>query len=85
MLEGFLAPVKGKDLEVSVFLDKDTQVWTGEESSQNSAVGLSEGSQLPSRNELLERVAGFKESLRLSPERLRQMEQETIDRRQSSL
>ena len=85
LLEGFLAAVKGKGLGVSVLLDKDTRVWTGEESSQKSAVGPSEGSQLPSRSELLERVAAFKESLRLSPERIRRIERETIDQSQSSL
>ncbi len=64
----------------SVLFDKDTRVWT-----ETGAVGPSETSQMPSRNELLERVTAFKKSLCLSSERIRQMERETTEQSQSSL
>ena len=86
LLESFLATVKGRGLGVSVLLDKDTRVWKDEEESiQNVAVSLSEKSRLPSRSELLERVVAFKESLRLSPEKIRQMEQQTTSVKVSHL
>ena len=86
LLENFLATVKGRGLGVSVLLDKDTSVWKDEEESiQNVAVSLSEKSRLPSRSELSERVVAFKESLRLSPEKIRQMEQQTTSVKVSHL
>ena len=50
LLQKFLAAVKGKGLGVSVLFDTDTCVWTDDE---NSAVGTSDESHLPSRNELM--------------------------------
>ena len=42
-------------------------------------------SQLPSRSDLSERVIAFKESLHVSPEKIRQIERETKDQAQSPL
>ena len=77
-MQSFLAAVKGKGLRVSVLFDQDTHVWTIE-------TGPSEASQLPSRNELLARVSAFKTNLHVSPERITQIERETIEQSQSLL
>ena len=82
LLRKFITTVKGKGLGVSVLFDKDTRVWTGDD---NFAVGTVDEPHLPSRNELIERVTAFKESLRLAPDKIREIERETIDQSQSSL
>ena len=81
-LKDFLTAVKGKGLGVSSLFDKDMRVWTDDEIS---AVGASDQPRLPSRDELIERVTAFKECLRLTPEKIREIERETIDQSQSSL
>ena len=75
LLQSFLASVKGRGLGVSVLFDKDTQVWTDQDASVET----------PSRGDLMERVSAFKESLHVSPERIRQIERETKDQSQSAL
>ena len=67
-----------KGLGVSVLFDKDTQVWTDQDA-------LVETPHLPSRSDLMEQVSTFKESIHVSPERIRQIERETKDQSQSAL
>ena len=62
--------------------DKDMRVWTDDEIS---AVGASDQPHLPSKDELIEQVTTFKESLRLTPEKIRELDRKTIDQGQSSL
>ena len=82
LLQKFITAVKGKGLGVSALFDKDMRVWTHDE---NAAVRTSVEPHLPSRNELIERVTAFKESLRLTPEKIREIERETVDQSQSPL
>ena len=62
--------------------DKDMCVWTD---GDISAVGTSNQPHLPLRNEFTERVMACIESLRLTREKIRETEGETIDQSQSSL
>ena len=81
-LKNFITAAKGKGRGVSSLFDKDMRVWTDDEVS---AVGASDQPHLPSRDELIERVTAFKESLRLTPKKIREIERETVDQTQSSL
>ena len=76
-MPSFLSSVKGKNLGVSVLFDPDTRVWA------THTEELFTPSCVPSRDELLHRVAEFKSSLNLSAEAISQVEQDTIGQSQS--
>ena len=81
-LTGFLAKMQGKGLGVSLLLDPKMRVW--KEGSTSSAV--SEGPPcLPSKEELIQRVSTLKDSLKLSPQEIREIERNTKDQHQSPL
>lgn len=75
-LKVFLANVKGKGLGVSVLFDPDCRVWNSDSISQMTPLNKL---CLPSEGDLTERVQAFKESLRLSPEKIRARERDTVN------
>lgn len=79
-LKGFLANVKGRGLGVSVLFDSDCRVWNSDSISQITPMNES---RLPSKSDITKRVEAFKESLRLSPEKIRALERDTIDQSHS--
>lgn len=81
-LQKFITAVKGKGLGVSALFDKNMCVWAHDE---NAAVNTSDEPHLPSRNRLTERVTAFKGSFRLTPEKTKVIERETVNQSQSSL
>ena len=72
-LPGFLSKVKGKGLGVSVLFDPEGRVWKLDGEAKATL------SDLPSKDVLVKRVAAFKESLKLTPER------STVDQSQSPI
>lgn len=84
LLQNFLTSVKGKGFGVSLLLDKDTRVWT-DTNEGGTSLQSSESPSLPSRDELKERVAAFKECLYMTPEKIRQTERETRHQSRSAL
>ena len=68
LLQKFIKAVKGKGLGVLALFDKDMRVWAHDE---NAAVRTSDEPHLPSRNELIEHVTAFMESLWVTPEKIR--------------
>ena len=79
-LDDFLSKTQGLGLSISSLLDPKLQVW--KEGCSSSPV--SEGSpQLPSKQELVFRVESLKESLKMSPEAMRNIELKTKDQHQS--
>ena len=78
-LPGFLSKVKGKGLGVSVLFDPEGRVWKLDDEAKATL------SDLPSKDVLVKRVAAFKESLKLTPERIRAMERSTVDQSQSPI
>ena len=81
-LKHFLSKVKGKGLGVSVLFDPDSRVWEPTDLDKMEPVSQS---QLPSKEDLVKRVEAFKESLKLSPEKIRALERDTTDQSQSAL
>lgn len=79
-LKVFLEKVKGKGLGVSVLFDPDCRVWNPTTITEMTPVSES---YLPSKSELIERVKAFKESLQLTPEKIRAIERETVQQSQS--
>jgi len=79
-LQGFLEAMKGKDLGVSVLFDESLRIWEKDAETQEP-----DKFDLPSNSELIERVQKFKSTLAVTPERIRQIEKDTIDQHQSSL
>ena len=81
-LQTFLSKAKGKGLGVSMLFDHDCRVWKAGET-----VTTIPGSQsmLPSKETLMERVKSFKESLKLTPEKIREIERSTTDQVRDSL
>ena len=85
-MNDFLKKVKGKCLGVSVLLDKDTTVWNDYNSVSDIQHAVPPTNvHLPSRKELMELVASFKKSLELSPQQIRELEQNTREQYQSLL
>ena len=82
-LKEFLKKVKGMGLGVSLIHDEDVRVWkgdsVGDSQAQSSTVSV------PSKSEITDRVALFKETLRLSPQQIRELERQTKDQHQSPL
>ena len=64
-LQSFLYEVKGKGLGVSILFDPDCHVWKPATVTDTMIPIVS---QLPSKEQLIERVKAFKESLKLTPE-----------------
>ena len=66
-LEKFLKEVQGKGLGISLLLDKDAQVWkaTSDKSDEQSAFP-DNAAVMPTRVELVKRVAEFKKTLELT-------------------
>ena len=60
---------------MSVLFDSDCRVWNSDSIAQMTPVSES---CLPSKDNLIERVQAFKESLRLSPEQIRALERDTV-------
>ena len=79
-LQCFLEAMKGKDLGVSVMFDENLQIW-----EEDAEAPEPDKFDLPSNSDLIERVKKFKSTLTVTPERIRQIEKETIDQDQSSL
>ena len=77
-LPEFLEKVKGKGLGISLLVDPSTQVWC-----ENSAHDLTLG--LPSRQQLIESVNAFIQSLEVSDERIREIERSTREQHRSPL
>ena len=76
-ISNFLSAVKGKNIGVSVLFDPDTRVWA------DNTEELATLPSIPSREELLHRVAEFKSSLSIGAEAIRQIEQDTTDQTES--
>ncbi len=80
-LPELLDKLRGKGLCVSLTLDPKTRCWSETDSSSVEPLPP----RLPSKKELQERVAEFKKSLNLSPEKCREIEFKTRDQSRSSL
>ena len=80
-LNKFFSKMQGLGLGVSSLLDPKLHVWR--EGCSSSAT--SEGPRLPSKEELVFRVAALKESLKMSPEAIHDIEMKTKDQHQSPL
>ena len=76
-LPDFLQKVRGKALGISVLADPTSQVGSDSVTKDSSH-------SLPSKQQLLERVASFIESLQVSEERIREIERSTQDQHRSS-
>ena len=74
----FLQKVRGKELKISVLADSTFQVWSDSVTKDSSH-------SLPSKQQLLERLAYFIESLQVSEERIREIERSTQDQLGSML
>ena len=79
-MEEFLKTVKGKGLGVSVLFDKDVRC-----TSTDSTPIASEYQSTPTRQEIVKKVADFKESLRVTPDKIREIERNTRDQHMSPL
>ena len=77
-LPDFLEKLRGKGLGISILADPSTQVWSGSIATE-SAIDL------PSKQQLLERVTAFIESLRVSEESMREIERNTREQHRSPL
>ena len=77
-LKHFMSSVRGMGIGVSLLFDEECRCWS------NSPDKLLTPS-LPSKQELQERVAHFKESLKMHPQKLREIEQSTRDQNKSLL
>ena len=80
-LPELLDKLRGKGLCISLALDSESRCWT--ETKGDSTRQLPP--QLPSKKELQERVAEFKKSLHISPEKCRDIEKKTRDQHHSPL
>ena len=78
-MRSFLGKVKGKGLGVSLLFDSDCRCW----STDCATNALSP--QLPSKEELKERVQQLKDSLHISLQKMREIEQNTRDQSRSLL
>lgn len=79
-MKELLEKICGKGLCVSLMLDPKSQYW-----QSNSALEKPLPPVLPSKEELQQRVAMFKESLRLPSHKIRELEQNTRSQCRSSL
>ena len=87
-LEEFLKKVQGKGLGISLLIDKDVQVWkaTSDKSDKQSTNANPEDTAvMPSRAELVKRVAAFKKTLKLTAQQIRELEMNTKDQAKSQL
>ena len=81
-LPDLLDKLRGKDLAISLSLDSKTRFWkSGDTSVSQNALTP----ELPSKNELQQRVTDFKKSLELSAEKRRDIELHTREQSHSSL
>ena len=77
-LKKFLGNVRGLGLGVSLLFDEECRCWTAK-------VGEALSPTLPTKQELQKRVEEFKQSLILSPQKIREIEQSTRQQSQSAL
>ena len=77
-LPEFLEKVKGKGLGISLIADPSTQVWC-----DSTAHELTLG--LPTKQQLIESVKAFIESLQVSDERIREIERSTREQHRTPL
>ena len=82
LLQEFLEKVKGEGLGVSLLKDVDTRIWQEDETGSTM---IPHSYNYPSRTELVERVRVFKETLVLTPDKIREIERSTRDQSRSSL
>ena len=75
-LPDFLQKVRGKALGISVLADPTSQVWSADITKDSSF-------NLPSKQQLSEKVACFIESLKVSEDRIREVERSTQDQHRS--
>jgi len=77
-METFLKAVKGKGLGVSMLLDDDAKV------KKSDSVMVSSGLPTPPcRDEIIQKVTAFKESLAVTADKVREVERNTRDQHQS--
>ena len=87
-LEAFLKKVQGKGLGVSLLVDEDAQVLkaTSDKSDeQSTSVDPDDAAVMPSRAELVTRVAAFKKALEVTPQQVRELKMNTKDQAKSQL
>ena len=77
-LKHYMDKVQGLGIGVSLLFDEQCRCWSN---SPDKPLTPS----LPSKQELQERVTHFKESLKMNPQKLREIEQSTRDQNKSSL
>ena len=77
-LKHYTDSVRGLGIGVSLLFDEQCRCWS-------NSPGKPLTPSLPSKQELQERVAHFKESLKMHPQKLREIEQSTRDQNKSSL
>ena len=75
-LPDFLMKVRGKALGISVLADSTSQIWSDDASRESNF-------NLPSKQQLLERVASFIDTLAVSEEKIREIERGTRDQHRS--
>ena len=80
-MHSFLQKVKGKALGVSLLFDSDCRCW----STTSGCTANALSPQLPSKEELKERVDRLKDSLNMPTQKMREIEQNTRDQSHSSL
>ena len=78
-LKGLLEQLRGKGLCISLMFDPESQYWH-DDNLQDSLPPV-----LPSKTELQDRVRDFKDTLKLPPHKIREIEQNTRDQSQSPL
>ena len=77
-METFLKAVKGKGLGVSMLLDDDAKVKKSDSVMVSSALPTP-----PCRDEIIQKVTAFKESLTVTADKVREVERNTRDQHQS--
>ena len=70
---------------MSLLFDNDTTVWKDESDLFNEQSEPNAVTELPSQSEIMERVASFKESLKLTPQQIQEIELRTREQHKSEL
>lgn len=74
LMQDFLKSVKGKGLGVSILLDKDLRF-----TSSETSPATPEQPSVESKDTIVEKVASFKQSLFVTPDKIREIERNTRD------
>lgn len=85
LLKELLKKVQGKGLGVSVLFDEDVRVWKVTTDEQGTHADPDVAAVMPTRSELIERVASFKKTLQLTAQQIRELERNTRDQSKSQL